>query len=138
MIIDHGEHNGPSGLFSVSGVKFTTARLVAEKTLLKAFPELSDKKLISDVDPTHVSPPPFSNLENLDSNLNDIGVGASELTELMSDSSILHMDDLLFRRTSIGDSPTRATEAIRLLESSFSEPEAEQNRVKEAFYNLSK
>ena len=138
VIIDHGEHNGPSGLFSVSGVKFTTARLVAEKTLLKAFPELSDKKLISDVDPTHVSPPPFSNLENLDSNLNDIGVGASELTELMSDSSILHMDDLLFRRTSIGDSPTRATEAIRLLESSFSEPEAEQNRVKEAFYNLSK
>ena len=32
-IWDHGRHGGPQGLFSVSGVKFTTARLVAEKTL---------------------------------------------------------------------------------------------------------
>lgn len=32
-IHDHGRAGGPRGLFSVSGVKFTTARLVAEHTL---------------------------------------------------------------------------------------------------------
>lgn len=29
LIVDHAEHGGPSGLFSVSGVKYTTARQVA-------------------------------------------------------------------------------------------------------------
>ena len=33
VIHDHGAAGGPKGLFSVSGVKFTTARLVAQKTL---------------------------------------------------------------------------------------------------------
>ena len=33
IIIDHSKTNGPRGLFSLSGVKFTTARLIAEKTL---------------------------------------------------------------------------------------------------------
>lgn len=31
IIRDHGTHGGPTGLYSVSGVKFTTARRVAEK-----------------------------------------------------------------------------------------------------------
>jgi len=38
MIIDHGNRGGPSGAFSVSGVKLTTARLVAERVLGQAFP----------------------------------------------------------------------------------------------------
>ncbi|MEJ5364721.1 MAG: FAD-dependent oxidoreductase [Desulfosoma sp.] len=33
VIIDHGKLGGPDGLYSISGVKFTTARLVAEKTI---------------------------------------------------------------------------------------------------------
>ncbi len=32
-ILDHGRNGGPIGLYSVSGVKFTTARLVAEKVI---------------------------------------------------------------------------------------------------------
>ena len=39
IILNHSENGGPKGLFSVSGVKFTTARLVAEKTLRKIFGE---------------------------------------------------------------------------------------------------
>ncbi|HEX3130501.1 MAG TPA: FAD-dependent oxidoreductase [Thermoanaerobaculia bacterium] len=35
VIHDHGAARGPEGLFSVSGVKLTTARAVAEKTLAK-------------------------------------------------------------------------------------------------------
>jgi glycerol-3-phosphate dehydrogenase len=37
-ILDHGSHGGIKGLWSVSGVKYTTARLVAEKTINAAFP----------------------------------------------------------------------------------------------------
>lgn len=35
MIIDHGRTGGPSGFYSVSGVKWTTARRVAERVLGK-------------------------------------------------------------------------------------------------------
>ena len=38
MILGHGDHGGPAGLFSVSGVKYTTSRLVAEKTMRRVFP----------------------------------------------------------------------------------------------------
>ncbi len=37
VIADHGAIGGVAGLYSVSGVKFTTSRLVAEKTLEKIF-----------------------------------------------------------------------------------------------------
>jgi glycerol-3-phosphate dehydrogenase len=37
VIHDHGSHGGPRGLHSVSGVKFTTARRVAEDTLRAIF-----------------------------------------------------------------------------------------------------
>jgi glycerol-3-phosphate dehydrogenase len=40
-IIDHGVQGGPRGVFSVSGVKLTTARLVAERLLKRAFPQVS-------------------------------------------------------------------------------------------------
>ena len=33
LILDHGQNGGPSGLFSVSGVKFTTARSAASKVV---------------------------------------------------------------------------------------------------------
>ncbi len=39
VIWDHGAHDGPVGLFSVSGVKYTTARDVAERTLRLVFAE---------------------------------------------------------------------------------------------------
>jgi glycerol-3-phosphate dehydrogenase len=37
VVHDHGLNGGPQGLYSVSGVKFTTARLVAEVTLRTIF-----------------------------------------------------------------------------------------------------
>jgi glycerol-3-phosphate dehydrogenase len=40
IIIDHGKSGGPAGFFSVSGVKFTTARQVAEQTLRHSFKAL--------------------------------------------------------------------------------------------------
>jgi glycerol-3-phosphate dehydrogenase len=38
--IEHAEHGGPAGLYSLTGMKFTTARRVAERALAKLFPGL--------------------------------------------------------------------------------------------------
>jgi glycerol-3-phosphate dehydrogenase len=43
VILDHSSHAGPKGLYSVSGVKFTTSRLVADKTLEVVFKEKMPK-----------------------------------------------------------------------------------------------
>ncbi len=40
VIVDHLKHGGPAGLYSVSGVKFTTARSVAARTLDRIRPAL--------------------------------------------------------------------------------------------------
>ena len=39
IILNHGDRGGPMGLYSISGIKFTTARRVADKTLNFIFPE---------------------------------------------------------------------------------------------------
>ncbi len=39
VILNHADNSGPIGLYSVSGVKFTTARLVADRTLNVIFPQ---------------------------------------------------------------------------------------------------
>lgn len=39
QIVDHGRRGGPRGLISVSGIKFTTARAVAEKTVRQMYPD---------------------------------------------------------------------------------------------------
>jgi len=39
VVIDHSQLGGPKGLYSISGIKFTTARLVAERTLNMVFPQ---------------------------------------------------------------------------------------------------
>jgi glycerol-3-phosphate dehydrogenase len=38
--IEHAQHGGPSGLYSLTGMKFTTARRVAERALAKLYPAL--------------------------------------------------------------------------------------------------
>lgn len=38
IVIDHGDDGGPRGLYSVSGVKFTTSRRVADNILSEIFP----------------------------------------------------------------------------------------------------
>ena len=43
VVHDHGAAGGPEGLFSVSGVKLTTARAVAEKTLAKVLAARGDE-----------------------------------------------------------------------------------------------
>ena len=59
VIRDHRAHGGPKGAYSVSGVKFTTARLVAEKTLGQIFStQFSPAKTQAAAAPAPASPGP--------------------------------------------------------------------------------
>lgn len=85
LIIDHAQKGGPAGLFSVAGVKFTTARLVADRLLRKIFP-------------TRPAMP-------------DIGrsplVHQYTLREIIAHSGVMHLDDLLLRRLPFAEDPDR-------------------------------
>ena len=105
VIVDHSKKNGPKGLFSISGVKFTTARLIAEKTLNTVFKD-SIKNDIS-TRRNILSTGRF----NIDWNFRQLNESTKEiLKEMILKESVLHLDDLLLRRTSLGDFPDKALE----------------------------
>lgn len=110
VIVDHAEHDGPSGLYSISGVKFTTSRSVAEKTLHRIFPE---KKLNSDSDLKDFNLPPDSRDERgiFDGNwlpLADESACKAMLGSLLKEEAVQHLDDLVVRRTDLWNDPPSA------------------------------
>jgi glycerol-3-phosphate dehydrogenase len=99
-------HTNPQGAYTVSGVKFTTSRLVSEKTINRVFPNTQPVS-------TTVSPPDtiqkprgiFDYYWYPDPKDNSWQI---ELKELIQTESVHHLDDLVIRRTSLGDNPERA------------------------------
>jgi glycerol-3-phosphate dehydrogenase len=105
MICDHGRSGGPKGFFSVSGIKFTTARCEAQK-LLRVVRGARRHSCAQRPMPT--KSPSVANLSyDWMPDPND-GSWRLELATMIGQESVLHLDDLVFRRTSIGDNPTRA------------------------------
>ena len=104
VIIDHSEFGGPKGLFSIAGIKFTTARLFAEKTIDKIFPGTKG----DEISPININKQASGLFdfdwfpEDSDSNWKMI------LNKIIETESVVHLDDLILRRTSIGDNPNRA------------------------------
>ncbi|MBK8944257.1 MAG: FAD-dependent oxidoreductase [Ignavibacteriae bacterium] len=105
IILNHAEQGGPQGLYSLSGVKLTTSRLVAEKVLNKIFENknIGKRKSIK-----------FSSKSNKeygvfewDWNLED-----KEVREIIKskfeNESVVHLQDLLLRRSTLGDNPINA------------------------------
>ena len=133
IIIDHSKKNGPKGLFSISGVKFTTARLIAEKTINLIFKN-SDKQVSNDKRNLNYS-------SKIDINLNSNGLDESAkeiLRKIIQSESVLHIDDLLLRRISLGDNPVKALELAPQISSLFGWDkdhfELEINRLKDYIY----
>ncbi len=102
VIVDHGKAGGPTGLYSVGGIKFTTARLVAEKILSQAGLHKAESPMLSK---TAVRYPGVEKDQQLE-----------QYRELLTrDQSIVHLDDLLLRRSTLWENGTDALEfAIRL------------------------
>jgi glycerol-3-phosphate dehydrogenase len=117
VILDHSKKGGPNGLYSISGVKFTTSRLVAEKVLKHIFPNLNvssgkSKKYY------------FCN--NQEKNCRGIfnydwipddedSTWKKNLRIIIENESVVHLDDFIFRRTSFADNPYRTNSSVQLL-----------------------
>jgi glycerol-3-phosphate dehydrogenase len=103
VIYDHSINDGPIGLYSVSGIKFTTARRVAEKTLFSIYPEIKpgfDWKYEN-----------FNHIQNGWSNGRifddywrpelDDETWKNAISEIIQNEAVVHLDDLLFRRSTL-------------------------------------
>lgn len=111
VIIDHAESNGPMGLYSVSGIKFTTARAVAEK-LVKSICKhaLSSDQIVKTTGNSSLSVD-TSSLFDIDWRppANDQS-WLQSLAKIVDTESVIHLSDLILRRTNLGDNPRRANE----------------------------
>jgi glycerol-3-phosphate dehydrogenase len=96
LILDHGHGGGPQGLVSVSGVKFTTARLVAERTLTTLGRYLGRLPVRSNAH----RPPPASGIDfDRPGSCAPGSAEAGALTTLVKEEAVMTLDDLLYRRT---------------------------------------
>lgn len=101
VIHDHGKAGGPRGLISVSGVKLTTARAVAERTLSRLFEHLPAPGWISrpEADP----PLPLDDFLNLAAR--DREAARVHVRGIVERQSVVHLEDLLLRRADWGVHP---------------------------------
>jgi glycerol-3-phosphate dehydrogenase len=118
VIVDHGAEGELRGFFSVSGIKFTTARRVADKALGRAFSDSAACDLAelprpwSDPERGRVQEHPFEWLP-----AEGETQWLDELRGVILEESVQHLDDLVLRRTTLGDNPARALQlAPRLAE----------------------
>ncbi len=117
VIIRHRDLGGAQGLFSVSGVKYTTSRRVAEKTLRRIFPGLPAKK--PQAPPAEVNSGRWLfDYEWLPTAADNETIASLKI--LIEDEAVLHLDDLLFRRTSLGENRRRIMELLPRLRPLFS------------------
>jgi glycerol-3-phosphate dehydrogenase len=110
VICQHQKNGGPRGLYSVSGVKFTTARHVADKVLSLTHPN-------AHVDGTAIF---FVGKSSIDERKRDMGVkfpgSGMALQEIIQSESVLHLEDLVFRRTDLWENVKATGSLADLLE----------------------
>ncbi len=109
VIHDHGGKGGPQGLFSVSGVKLTTARAVAETTLRRLFEHLPAPGWIGRPE----ADPPLALDDFLNLAARDREAARDHMRGIVERQSVVHLEDLLLRRADWGIYP-EGTVAARL------------------------
>jgi glycerol-3-phosphate dehydrogenase len=100
VIVDHGRMGGPDGLFTVSGVKFTTAYDVAVRLLQTAgrlLPAASPHSLMSRPRAPAAATPTL-----ISASLPSAALARSQLIDCARQESVRELDDLLLRRTNWG------------------------------------
>jgi glycerol-3-phosphate dehydrogenase len=110
VIHDHAAAGGPSGLVSVSGVKWTTARLVAEKTLRLVAARIG-RELAEPSDAPRPAPAPRIDAPAFRELLRgDPDAALAHVARIRDEEAVLSLDDLLLRRTDWGMDPRVGTE----------------------------
>jgi len=113
-MINHSANSGPEGFYSISGVKFTTSRLVAENTIKKIFPGNSPRNYSSIFgDTTDIPEITFGYEQTVEKK--DLEI----LRKIVDEESVIHLSDLVLRRTSLGENPPRALGALDKLRPLF-------------------
>jgi len=108
VLHDHGRSGGPRGLYSVSGVKYTTARHVAEKTL-RMIAQCDERSLPEARDAVRPGPMIVWPREELERQLSsDAQAVRAHVRQLIEQEAVLHLDDLFLRRTDWAMDPTKA------------------------------
>ncbi len=104
VIYDHGQDGGPRGLVSLCGIKYTTARLVAERTLHTIGRHW--RRLPYKAGTERKMPSRALDL-TLSSQLFDgsIAGAGGELDRLVREEAVVNVNDLLLRRTDWGSDP---------------------------------
>src|SRR6185436_12426303 len=107
---------GPRGLFTLSGTKFTTARSAARRALaairragIVHWPTAPPL----DYPPCH--PSAADGLFGNEWTLADLDERRPGLTQILEHEAVEHLDDLVLRRTTLGDQPVRALSVARAL-----------------------
>jgi glycerol-3-phosphate dehydrogenase len=117
VIFDHGRNGGPQGLFSVSGIKFTTARKVAGKTLSMIFRKVrehEEPRRRGETGDALEYDESMPGMYDFDWYPRDGDPSWKDpLRRIIEEESVLHLDDLMIRRTSLGDNPARAMNISR-------------------------
>jgi len=102
IFTDHADARGARGLYTVLGVKFTTSRYVAAWALNRIFGR-SGNPVKEFRRPTARAGWRLSNLDVHDVRARDQAIGG--LRSLMADESVMHLSDLIFRRTDLWETP---------------------------------
>lgn len=105
-IVDHGRAGGPRGLVSVTGVKFTTSRIVANRLMNRIHP------CSAEIWRDRPLPEPGWKVDRDELNL---PATAMRLKELASREWVCRMEDLVQRRTNLWEYGADAGHLIRLL-----------------------
>jgi glycerol-3-phosphate dehydrogenase len=104
VILDHEDVGGPSGLFSISGVKFTTSRLVAEKTIKLVLNKHSKRFRVTPA-LVSVNRPAIQTGWDMSAAAiiqHEKNTDWKEiLTRIINQESVMHLDDLVLRRTTL-------------------------------------
>jgi len=101
VVLDHRRRGGPAGLFSLGGVKLTTARALAARVLGLAFPDARPRPATDARIPGPApAEPPLAGADD--------AAWEAVLAAAAAEEAVVHLDDLLLRRTRLGDDPGRA------------------------------
>ncbi|MEM7577160.1 MAG: FAD-dependent oxidoreductase [Planctomycetota bacterium] len=105
--VDHGQRGGPVGAFSISGVKYTTARLVGEQTLRRIY-----GSKLRDLQNDTQRPPAEASLDFHTYRTNQGTPGYEDaLRRIASLESAVYLDDMLHRRSDWGADPAAEEQA---------------------------
>lgn len=115
-IHDHRRSGGPAGFFTVRGIKYTTARRVAEKTLHAAFPERSGATMRYRPGTERHPQPRSLDLTQPEELLSiDFEHVQSEIKRMMREEAVFCEQDILYRRTDWAQNPGTEQRVLKRL-----------------------